>query len=1058
MSCRFNFCGVKLKAMPGLEQLRKFSNDIREIGDESKIRGQRGESMSVVPLPEGISERDDSDDFISGLPEADKTEVPQETHQDGTGLDADSSFNMPELDSIFSSDSDNEPDLSEFLDDMNPDSSVEDVPVPESGSDNSASQNVPFEDFDLNDLMKSVPDVSDFAVQKNDISSGTDFSEPENNNSFDFSALDEAPSLEDNMDFGALDSEFDGSGEINLNSDISDGPLAVDAPVVDAELSSEENRSESDGSSFDFSDFDTSALDDFPDGGRAASVPEADSDGSSVMEELPAADSETGESSVPDAASDVPGDDFSDQSFDISDLDGLDFGNSENRNGGSSDAGAVFPAAEAEFSNEDDFVLDDFSIPGFSDTESEDGGQKSPVLDTVDFSKGSTGRPKNSLTDEEYVLFKKNLIAYPLNLRIAIEDLVVKNEFTDDAVFEIVEKVLRKAPARQLATQLEKMLDVSITIPRDYERRSFAQYEAYRQSFQYQLKNRIIPAAVVGLVLCFVCYGLFKAGQHFIYNPVMAEIHYRQGYTLLENNEFPQSEEQFKTAVSYKPIRKWFFRYASGYRQHKQYERAADMYKHTLRFFNHDKQAGLAYAEMELHERANYERAEHIVRREVLDYHINDADGLLLLGDIFLEWGGEDSSKYELAKQQYVDLIQRYGQNQVYLSRMLRYNIRTDKLRDVLTYKNIFYHGKNTKLNLKSLSADDWLELSGYLLDKMYGKLPKSDEYLRSSIEDVRAMLELAIIANPQNPIGHYNFARYFLYNGYTEQAKSELEVSLDLFASAEVRTKKNVYREINAARMLGELYADAREYLKAQTVYTRGISLYNAEHEASGFEGDENTGKLFADMGDIDYFISGELDSALHNYEKAVSIKYDTPSVNYRIGVIYYGMKEYANALSSFIKVSEKENRDPNVLFALGNTLSLRGDNFAAQSYYSDLLNVLDAERAKKIYFTPATDEEDNVIVEMYLRVNNNLGVTLYRLARQTGNSGMNAEAMVRLSDSMRAWDALTRNPETMIRLEGSNLAAQNLKYISHPYPDFEPAIYTDIPRILSDGKVLEQ
>ena len=68
-----------------------------------------------------------------------------------------------------------------------------------------------------------------------------------------------------------------------------------------------------------------------------------------------------------------------------------------------------------------------------------------------------------------------------------------------------------------------------------------------------------------------------------------------------------------------------------------------------------------------------------------------------------------------------------------------------------------------------------------------------------------------------------------------------------------------------------------------------------------------------------------------------------------------------------------------------------------------------------------------------------------------------MNAEAIVRLSDSMRAWDSLTRNPTTMVRMEGSNLAAQNSKYITHPYPEFEPAIYTDIPRTLSGEKIIE-
>ena len=132
-------------------------------------------------------------------------------------------------------------------------------------------------------------------------------------------------------------------------------------------------------------------------------------------------------------------------------------------------------------------------------------------------------------------------------------------------------------------------------------------------------------------------------------------------------------------------------------------------------------------------------------------------------------------------------------------------------------------------------------------------------------------------------------------------------------------------------------------------------------------------------------------------------------------------------------------------------------GSHVFNRHLYSDLLRELDKGRERQKVLLPQSDQDDYETVDLYLKVNNNLGVTLHRLAQQTGNSNMNAEAMVRLSDSIRAWDALTRNQQTMIRMEGSNLAAQNSKYITHPYPDFEPAIYTDIPRLLSGEKGLE-
>nr|MDE5899489.1 hypothetical protein [Treponemataceae bacterium] len=82
----------------------------------------------------------------------------------------------------------------------------------------------------------------------------------------------------------------------------------------------------------------------------------------------------------------------------------------------------------------------------------------------------------------------------------------------------------------------------------------------------------------------------------------------------------------------------------------------------------------------------------------------------------------------------------------------------------------------------------------------------------------------------------------------------------------------------------------------------------------------------------------------------------------------------------------------------------------------------------------------------------------TLYRLARRTGSSFLNAQAMIQFQESMRAWDSMTRNQETLVRLGGSNLAEQNMKYVSHPTPEYEPSIYTDIARTLETEKGLSQ
>jgi hypothetical protein len=141
--------------------------------------------------------------------------------------------------------------------------------------------------------------------------------------------------------------------------------------------------------------------------------------------------------------------------------------------------------------------------------------------------------------------------------------------------------------------------------------------------------------------------------------------------------------------------------------------------------------------------------------------------------------------------------------------------------------------------------------------------------------------------------------------------------------------------------------------------------------------------------------------------------------------------------------------------MLSLGNTLSFRNDNFAAESYYGRLLETLNLEMAKRGILLPQIRDDHHEIVDLYMRATNNLGVALHRIARQRGDSARNGEAIMNLSESIRAYDALTRNPQSMIRLEGGNLAQQNISYITHPVSGYSPEIYTEIPRVLYGEKI---
>ncbi len=947
---------------------------------------------------------------------------------------------------------------------------VEDFAIEEPSpvEDFEAAEPAPIEDFET-----EAPDFSAEAAGLEDI---PDFDTAATDDFGADSLTAETPDFE-NEDFGNEDFETEAAPA-------AEGELEEPAPVED--LGTEDFGSEDFGNE-DFETAEPAPAEDFGTE-EAGSADEFSTEGMDDVGEPAVSDLfNAGDVELPDmntALEDIPDDDSAgDSSADFGDFD-LDSDSASEGGEESSEPIETFDTSamdDMDFgiqdtdaqlnvdTGSDDFELDngnismegsDFEIPGFSDVQTAPAtpkaSKKSKGLDEPDFSKAIPGNelPPNTLSDEQYKLFLKNLNEYPLNVRLAFEDLIVQDEFTDDAEFEIIEKILKKAPARQVAATLEKMLDISIPVPRDFEHRTAEEYEAYKKSLSYQLKNKVIPGILMTALLLLVSWGLFNFGKNCIYIPAKASKLYKQGYALLQADEYVQSQIKFDEAATYQLKKKWFFNFARGYREHKQYQRAADIYGKILIYFNHDKTAGLEYAGMELYDLANYERAEEITRREVLDYHVNDADGILMLGDVFLEWGTEkDPAKLDLAKEQYMQLIQLYKPNDLYNSRLMRYYMRSDNFQQVLNYRKMFEENKKAKL-----AAEDWTELGGYLLGKLYGPIAPSEEYLRYQIEGLLKLLIKAKDMDQTNPIAWYNLGNYYVQtNDSITNIDYSLKKALECFNKAPQLKKRDIYKYIDSYRLLGENYLLTNEYLQAQEQFTQGITLYTTEKENAGFEGNEQIGLLYSDLGNINYTIAGDYETAAKNYKNAVALGYDNSKIRYRLGYISYRAKNYLEALGSFMKAGEGIKKERNLLLSMANTLSLRNDDYAAEGYYEQLISQMDNEIVEKggTVF-PQTDDAGFDLVTTYLYAANNYGVTLYRLAKRTGDSQKNAQAIVQFQQSLRAWDSLTRNQKTLVRLDGSNLAQENIKYITHPVTEFEPAIYLDIPKNLTENEGL--
>ena len=565
--------------MPGLNQLKKFSEDVKNLGKELDIRKERGEVVSSVPLPEHISEADDSQDFVLGMP-LERGDVPTENDADvdsapdvENAVSSGSDGVQPNLDSILDTSDTGDidfsafPELAALLENTSGDdseaSSIPDIdfpsndtdsvvgmddPVPQDNdtpssdkggasdsqntdtADNTAGFDVPtfnevneplvvpevaedIDDFDLSgfddDIFSETSPVTEEPVVHDDTSSDlgnmptdpvTDFNIP------DFDVPDFEAPVTDNTDTvqSATDETVPKTTDLDVDSlvDNEDGASDFDAPVTD---NTDTVQSATDETVPETTDLDVDSLVNSEDGApeKAADIGDIGTGGF----DLPDFDGEEHTGSGIDndelAKFTVPDENVPNQSDDVTENTGMEDTPIE-----------VFDAPDDPFAGEDfgDATnFDDFAIPGFSDQAPGTVSAKSKRRTS-----STEKAEKNTLTDKEYEAFLRNLKDYPLNLRIEIEKFIVGDEFKDEVVYDVIQKVIKKVSARHLASHLEKLLDINIPVPREFERRTVAQYEEYKKSAEYQLKNRIIPAAIIGLLSACILFLIFLFAKNFI--------------------------------------------------------------------------------------------------------------------------------------------------------------------------------------------------------------------------------------------------------------------------------------------------------------------------------------------------------------------------------------------------------------------------------------------------------------------------------------------------------------------------------------------------------------
>jgi len=623
----------------------------------------------------------------------------------------------------------------------------------------------------------------------------------------------------------------------------------------------------------------------------------------------------------------------------------------------------------------------------------------------------------------------------------------------------LVKLLVDGASAREAADLAGKILKRTISIPRGFEKKTGEALEVEQASFAYIFVHNFLPVFRLFLMVTLVLLSTGYLCWKFIYTPLRAERIYKLGYERIAAGEYGRANERFLEAFRINEKKVWFYRYARAFREARQYTLAEEKYQQLLFFTASknkrripEKAAVLEYADMETNVIGNYQLADEILRYNLLDFYPNDRHALLALGDNSLAWGEYEASRLEHAREYYARFMERYGRSDPLMERMLIYFIRTDNLEEVLSLRTYFMGSRNRNISSAALA-----ELGGYFLDKRLERIRGVPNEFLDRIGGIREILLRAIQQNSMHPESYYQLARYYNYfeNFYDERLT--LDLAVRVFEAAREESPRRIRYHILTLARYGEVLIRSREFFPAEEVFIKGINLYQDGLSRRLLTRSPEFGKLYADMGDLEYFVKdGDMTNALDYYSLGEQNGWAPPEILYRMGVAHYQLRQWGPAQDRLFAAYREITPNRRILYALGNVSYMRGNYFAAQGYYDRLLDILEADRSRLSPISATDDDKQLDLAERLMIVQNNLGVTLEGLTDRTGDSRYRSRARGLYADSQRAWDVLTRNPLSLTRMRpspditapGVNPAFLNVQNSLRPVTDYEAQFFLRIDK----------
>lgn len=819
----------------------------------------------------------------------------------------------------------------------------------------------------------------------------------------------------------------------------------------------------------------------------------------------PSFSDEPADTGAQSGSSDFSMDDFS--SPDVGD-DIEDFGDFD---GGfdSSDFGDEFSMGDfgAEFG-----IMDEQGAADFADEEpQQEADLAEENTDTLEAASAADEAGDFGITDEQFSTLKKSLDFLPLNVKLAAAEAVAGGEYSFEEIKPLIDALADGRPPRDIAKLVSKITGKKVEIPRGYEKRSGVSFEQERKSFAYQFRQTVWPILRLMLLGTAALAAVLYLGYQYIYQPLYANNLYVQGLDDIEVQEYQEANRLFDRAYDIWPVNQRFLDYADAFIDQRQFSFASDKYLELLsdQVEPLHREGILDYADFATYQLRDFSSAIDMLSR-LLSEDASDYDARLAEGDAYLEWAKSTSPSperdnlLEQARYDYASLMQQYGQGDELLFRMLRYFIITQNVEEAMKLKDVFLQDDHAVLDPHGMT-----ELGGFLVDLLEDGRSSAlssnvedqvDDYVanlwgdndrENLLRDASLVLEKAMELDDSIPEIHYHRARF---DRITENLQDEItalhnaRIWYEELRSQRPLDRGETAREIDTYIREGEYLYDLGEVLSAETRFRQAVDLYQQALDARKVEVMPAFGRAYAALGDIYYYEASDYDAAYDFYRSARENEYGNPQshpemfrerqdIAYKMGFIELFR---ANSLDidadesgvrlvnradvarrqelldqAIMEFNRAQGAVPtaniNLLYARANTQYMRENYYDAASLYRILLDELTSERRSISTFLLDEDQRHRALIDFQIRVNNNLGVTQYRLYQQSGENDQDllAQSQLYLSRSTELSENLVRDEETAVRADTTPLAFLNLNYILAP--GFENAVQID-PDIRKD------